>query len=37
VPARPARILTAREIEQLSYSAEHYVRLKNQYLGMTQQ
>lgn len=33
-PARPARMLSDREIESLHYSADHYVRLKDQYLGM---
>lgn len=32
-PARPARTLTDREIESLLYSAQHYVRLKDRYLG----
>jgi carbonic anhydrase/acetyltransferase-like protein (isoleucine patch superfamily) len=32
-PARFARRLTDREIESLQYSAEHYVRLKDRYLG----
>ncbi len=31
-PARAARLLTEQEIEQLHYSAAHYVRLKNDYL-----
>ncbi len=31
-PARCARKLSEREIEQLHYSAQHYVRLKNEYL-----
>ncbi|KQQ97167.1 gamma carbonic anhydrase family protein [Massilia sp. Leaf139] len=31
-PARQARALTAEEIAYLRYSAEHYVRLKNNYL-----
>jgi len=35
VPAKPARLLTDREIQQLSYSAEHYVKLKNHYLEST--
>lgn len=30
-PAQQARPLTAQEIAQLKYSAEHYVRLKNRY------
>lgn len=33
-PARMVRRLDEREIEQLHYSAGHYVRLKDQYLGM---
>ena len=33
-PARFVRPLTEREIEQLYYSAQHYVRLKDRYLGM---
>jgi len=36
-PARQARRLDEREIEMLRYSAEHYVRLKNQYLEEHQQ
>ena len=31
-PARCVRQLSEREIEQLHYSAQHYVRLKNDYL-----
>lgn len=31
-PAEPVRRLTERELEMLRYSAEHYVRLKNNYL-----
>jgi carbonic anhydrase/acetyltransferase-like protein (isoleucine patch superfamily) len=31
-PARRARDLTAREIEFLSYSAAHYVKIKDEYL-----
>lgn len=31
-PARAVRKLTTEEIEQLEYSAAHYVRLKNKYL-----
>jgi carbonic anhydrase/acetyltransferase-like protein (isoleucine patch superfamily) len=31
-PAREARPLSAQEIAQLKYSAEHYVRIKNNYL-----
>jgi len=33
-PARIARRLSEREIEQLYYSAKHYVRLKDRYLAM---
>lgn len=33
-PARCVRRLSEREIEQLYYSAQHYVRLKDAYLGM---
>ncbi len=32
-PARLVRRLTDTQIEQLQYSAMHYVRLKNEYLG----
>ncbi len=32
-PARMARRLTDMQIEQLHYSAQHYVRLKNEYLA----
>jgi carbonic anhydrase/acetyltransferase-like protein (isoleucine patch superfamily) len=32
-PARKARRLTTKELEQLEYSAQHYVRLKNKYLS----
>ena len=32
-PARFVRRLSDREIEQLHYSAQHYVRLKDKYLG----
>ena len=32
-PARCVRSLTATQIEQLYYSAQHYVRLKNEYLA----
>jgi carbonic anhydrase/acetyltransferase-like protein (isoleucine patch superfamily) len=31
-PARAVRKLTSQEFEQLEYSAQHYVRLKNHYL-----
>lgn len=34
-PARCVRKLTIKEIEQLEYSAAHYVRLKNKYLSPT--
>lgn len=33
-PARCVRRLSDEEIERLYYSARHYVRLKNQYLGV---
>ena len=33
-PARPMRRLSEREIEQLYYSARHYVKLKDRYLAM---
>jgi len=33
-PARPVRTLSDQEIESLHYSADHYVRLKDKYLGM---
>ena len=33
-PARPMRRLSEREIEQLYYSAQHYVKLKDRYLAM---
>jgi len=33
-PARFARRLSEREIEQLYYSAQHYVKLKDRYLAM---
>jgi len=32
-PARRVRDLTAREVESLAYSAAHYVRVKDAYLG----
>ena len=32
-PAKPVRMLSDREIQQLYYSAKHYVRLKDEYLG----
>jgi len=32
-PARRVRMLSADEIERLYYSAQHYVKLKNRYLG----
>jgi carbonic anhydrase/acetyltransferase-like protein (isoleucine patch superfamily) len=31
-PAMPVRVLSAEEIVYLKYSAEHYVRVKNNYL-----
>ena len=31
-PAKAVRTLSAKELEQLNYSAEHYVRIKNRYL-----
>jgi carbonic anhydrase/acetyltransferase-like protein (isoleucine patch superfamily) len=31
-PAKPIRKLTKTELEQLEYSAAHYIRLKNKYL-----
>ena len=33
-PARCVRKLSDRQIEQLAYSAQHYVKLKNEYLAM---
>ena len=33
-PARLMRELTGKDIEGLRYSADHYVRIKDQYLGM---
>ncbi|NHF65894.1 gamma carbonic anhydrase family protein [Xanthomonas hortorum] len=33
-PARLARTLSDKEIKSLHYSAQHYVRLKDQYLGV---
>ena len=33
-PARCVRMLSAEEIERLYYSARHYVKLKNNYLGV---
>lgn len=35
-PARLARTLSEKEIEALYYSAQHYVRLKDRYLGMAE-
>ena len=32
-PARFVRLLSDRQIEQLNYSADHYVRLKDEYLA----
>ncbi|MGB0955526.1 MAG: gamma carbonic anhydrase family protein [Panacagrimonas sp.] len=34
-PAKPARALTASELENLRYSAAHYVRVKNKYLNQS--
>ncbi|HEV8695847.1 MAG TPA: gamma carbonic anhydrase family protein [Lysobacter sp.] len=34
-PAKRVRMLSEAEIEALYYSAQHYVRLKNQYLAMS--
>ena len=34
-PARKVRMLSDAEVDALFYSAQHYVRLKDQYLGMT--
>lgn len=34
-PAKAVRALTAEEIAYLRYSAEHYIRVKNNYLGET--
>ena len=34
-PAKKARMLSDAEIEALYYSAKHYVRLKDEYLGAT--
>jgi carbonic anhydrase/acetyltransferase-like protein (isoleucine patch superfamily) len=34
-PAKKVRMLSDEEIQALYYSAQHYVRLKNQYLGMS--
>jgi carbonic anhydrase/acetyltransferase-like protein (isoleucine patch superfamily) len=33
-PARKVRMLSDAEVDALFYSAQHYVRLKDQYLGM---
>ena len=33
-PAKAVRKLTHQELEQLEYSAQHYVRLKNKYLNL---
>lgn len=35
-PARAVRKLSDKELEQLEYSAQHYVRLKNTYLAKNQ-
>jgi carbonic anhydrase/acetyltransferase-like protein (isoleucine patch superfamily) len=32
-PARLLRVLSDRDVEQLYYSALHYVKLKDEYLG----
>ncbi len=34
-PAKKVRVLSDAEIQALYYSAQHYVRLKNQYLGVS--
>lgn len=34
-PARLVRKLSDKEIESLHYSAQHYVQLKNRYLGLS--
>lgn len=34
-PARPVRALTDHELDQLRYSAAHYVRLKDRYLAQS--
>ncbi len=34
-PARQLRVLTDREVEQLRYSAQHYVKIKDAYLKVT--
>ena len=35
-PARKVRVLSKADIEGLYYSAQHYVRLKNRYLGIAE-
>lgn len=35
-PARRVRVLSETDIEGLYYSAQHYVRLKNRYLGIAE-
>ena len=35
-PARKVRVLSEADIEGLYYSAQHYVRLKNRYLGIAE-
>ena len=35
-PARKVRVLSGADIEGLYYSAQHYVRLKNRYLGIAE-
>ncbi len=32
-PAKMVRVLSDKQIEQLHYSADHYVRLKDEYLA----
>jgi carbonic anhydrase/acetyltransferase-like protein (isoleucine patch superfamily) len=32
-PARKVRVLSDAQIEQLHYSADHYVRMKDDYLA----
>ena len=35
-PARKVRVLSEADVEGLYYSAQHYVRLKNRYLGIAE-
>ncbi len=35
-PAKPVRTLTVEEMAYLRYSAEHYIRVKNNYLNGAQ-